>query len=139
LDNYAEVLQSTSLLIAKSINNVREAGSLIEKKYKRIENKIMISIQKFHNRIINIKTNIKLYANKYSVGFKALLMRVNEVIKNAEKIISINNPERQLKLGYSIANCNGKIVKRIGDVKLAEDINLRVSDGTITSEVKNIK
>lgn len=139
LDNYAEVLRSASLLIAKSINNVLAAGSLIEKKYKRVENKMMISIQKFDNRIINIKTGIKLYANKYSVGFRTLLMRVDEKIKNAEKIIGINNPEHQLKLGYSIANCNGKIVKRIGDVKLAEDINLRVSDGTITSEVKDIK
>lgn len=139
LDNYAEVLRSASLLIAKSINNVREAGGLIEKKYKRIENKMMISIQKFDNRMINIKTNIKLYTNKYYVGFMALLIRVDEKIKNAEKIISINNPERQLKLGYSIANCNGKIVKRIEDVKLAENINLRVSDGTIISEVKNIK
>ena len=72
-------------------------------------------------------------------GFRFLLSTVNQKLIQAEKIISLNSPERQLRLGYSIARCNGKIVRRTGDTKVGEDMEVKVIDGIITSEVKNIK
>jgi exodeoxyribonuclease VII large subunit len=56
-----------------------------------------------------------------------------------EKIITMNNPERQLKLGYSIAKINGKIIKSIKEIKIGQDLEIKVSDGVISSEIKNIK
>ena len=51
----------------------------------------------------------------------------------------MNNPERQLKLGYSIAKINGKIIKSIKEIKIGQDLEIKVSDGVISSEIKNIK
>ncbi|MDP3883252.1 MAG: exodeoxyribonuclease VII large subunit [Candidatus Staskawiczbacteria bacterium] len=114
---YKEALNDAKLLVFKTISIVRHSGSLIAKKYQVVENKINISFGKFKN----------------------MLQILLERIKNAEKIIILNNPERQLKLGYSIASINGKIIRKTNDTKQGDNLNIKVSDGIIESEVKNIK
>lgn len=54
------------------------------------------------------------------------------------KQLSIYNPEKQLKLGYSILLNKGKVMKSVHDVKRGEMIHVRMQDGTLDSEVKNI-
>ena len=103
-----------------------------------MENKVKLSLQKFRNNIINTRTKLNSYADKYIFGFKSLLLRVAEELKNSENIIKINNPERQLKLGYSISTINGKIIRSIKNIKVGQNLEVKVSDGTITSEIKTI-
>ena len=112
-------------------------GAII-KKYQEVENKINLSLQNFRNNITSLRVKLDGLAEKYSSGFNHLLLIMNERIKNIEKIIKINNPERQLKLGYSISKINGKIVRSIKDAKVGEDLETKFSDGKISSEIKNI-
>ncbi|MFA5368544.1 MAG: exodeoxyribonuclease VII large subunit [Candidatus Paceibacterota bacterium] len=65
------------------------------------------------------------------------LVRFKQAINSAEIIINQNNPERNLKLGYSLVRKNGKIIRKIDDVEINDDLSLQVSDGIITSQVKN--
>jgi exonuclease VII large subunit len=66
------------------------------------------------------------------------LLRINEQLKNAENIIALNNPERQLKLGYSIATVAGKIIRKTSDVKVGQNLEVKVVDGVISSEIKEV-
>lgn len=72
------------------------------------------------------------------LGFKYLLTRARQKIEQAERIINFNNPERQLKLGYSIAACRGKIIRTVENVKIGEQIDIKVIDGIIISKVNRI-
>ena len=69
---------------------------------------------------------------------------INEIKQKQQKIISlntildINNPDRQLKLGYSILRSNGVIVKNIKNINVGDFLDITVSDGGFKSEVKNI-
>ena len=72
------------------------------------------------------------------LGFKYLLTRVRQKIEQAERIVNFNNPERQLKLGYSIAVCQGKIIRTVENVKIGEQIDIKVIDGMIISKVNKI-
>ena len=110
-------------------------GTII-KKYQEVENKVKLSLQKFRSNIINTRTKINSYADKYTFSFKSLLLRAGESLKNAENIIKINNPERQLKLGYSISKINGKIIRSIKNIKIGENLETKFSDGIVTSEIK---
>ena len=51
----------------------------------------------------------------------------------------LNDPTRQLRLGYSITRHKGKVVRGIGDVQIGASLNTEVSDGLIDSEVKGVK
>jgi exodeoxyribonuclease VII large subunit len=106
--------------------------------YKEIENKLKISFNNFKNALATTRTNLQGSLNKSLSGFKSLLAIVSQKIEQAEKVVFFNNPERQLLLGYSIASCDGKIVRKTKDVKIGKKIHIKVTDGKIISEVKNI-
>lgn len=154
IDFIADVSVSTATAVAttisKSWNDLalvlekHERGTLfryevILNRYLAIENKLRISLGNFKNALLNVKINLRNSLDKSLSGFGLLLSAVNQKLVQAEKTVFLNNPERQLGLGYSIARCNGKIVRRIGDAKKGENMDVRVIDGIIFSEVKNIK
>jgi len=127
------------LLLERFERQILNRYEMIIRKYQETENKIKISFRGFKNIILNSKQGLENAPNKYFSGFKSLLLRVGEKLKHAEEIVSINSPERQLKLGYSIASFKGKIIRKTDDVKIGEDIDLKVINGIITSKVNKIK
>ena len=138
IGNYEDALDKVKVLIDQSIDAIREAGHLIFDKYKTIEDRLKISFQNFKNTLLNIKIDLNKSLNRSLSGFRLLLSRVSQKLKQAEKVIALNSPEHQLRLGYSIAFCGNKIIRRTGDAKIGDNIDLRVIDGTIISKVKNI-
>ncbi|MCU0653218.1 MAG: exodeoxyribonuclease VII large subunit [Candidatus Pacebacteria bacterium] len=54
-----------------------------------------------------------------------------------QKIIESHNPERQLKLGYSISRVNGKILKSICQAKSGDLMDVLLADGIINSQITN--
>jgi exonuclease VII large subunit len=59
-------------------------------------------------------------------------------LDNFEKNINHNNPERQLSLGYSIATIGSKIIRNVDDAKVDGDMDIRMANGVINSQIKNI-
>ncbi|MBZ1348592.1 MAG: exodeoxyribonuclease VII large subunit [Candidatus Nealsonbacteria bacterium] len=84
------------------------------------------------------KVDLKNLWKKSITGFNSLLLITKQQLEHSEKIVYLRNPETQLKLGYSIARCNDKLIRRIKDVNIGKDVDVRVIDGTIISRVKNI-
>ncbi len=110
-------------------------------------NKAEIDLERYTRNIVSSFENV-LDSNKFlinnvintiKIGFKSILQNISQKLDNLEKIIYANNPEKQLKIGYSIARVGDKIIRNTKDVKLKENIDVSVSDGVISSEVKNIK
>ena len=137
-DNYGEVLDNAQSLINQATETIREYCDSIIDKYREIENGLKVSLSNFQNALFNAKINLDDLIVKSFSGFKALIFRVNKQLQYIEKAINSHNPERQLALGYSIARCGNRIIRRIKDVKIGEEIDLRVLDGTIISKIKNI-
>ncbi|MCK5044194.1 exodeoxyribonuclease VII large subunit [Candidatus Parcubacteria bacterium] len=108
-------------------------------RYREIENKLKISLEKISYALTTQKNTIISLAKFISKSFIESLETAGRQIESREKIISSNNPERQLKLGYCLAYAKGKIIKKTKDVKIGEDFDLQLVDGIINSEVKNIK
>ena len=106
--------------------------------FRQAENDFQVSLQNFKNKLLNVKIDLGNLLAKTFSGFGQLLENKKQLLEFAQKAIESNNPERQLKLGYSIARHNGKIIRRTGDVKTGDILDLRVSDGTINTEIKNI-
>jgi exodeoxyribonuclease VII large subunit len=149
----ADVACSTPTAVANLLNESwEEALLLLERQerailghfegilrhYKLVETRLKIAFQGFKNSLQNARINLENATEKHLSGFKNMLTRVDERLKQAEKIIMLNNPERQLKLGYSIATVGGKVVRTIKDAKVGDDINVRLKDGIIETGVKKI-
>ncbi len=134
-----ESWEQALLLLERFERKIFANYGLIFEKFKAIENKFKISLQNFKNNILNIKDRLQEYYEGYFSSFSLLCDKTRGKLQNTEKMVNFNNPERNLKLGYSIATLNGKVIRKTSDVKMGEDVDIKVSDGLIISEVKNIK
>lgn len=63
--------------------------------------------------------------------------RLGVAIDSAESFLEQANPERQLKLGYSIVKTKtGKVVRSVKDARTGEVLHTQVADGEIASRVE---
>ncbi len=139
IGDYEDMLIDTRLLLDKSVRTIQKSAGLIFDKYREIETRLKISFQKFKYALQTIENNLNNSWNKSIItGFKSLILATNQQIEYAKSIVFVNDPERQLQLGYSIARCNGKIIRKVMDIRIGENIDLRIVDGVIISEVKKI-
>ncbi len=93
----------------------------------------------FSERIEDAKmTLLRPWVSAVEQGFIPLKERAIERIYSFEKIISQNDPERQLKLGYGIVRFRGGVIKSVDGIKEGDSLEITVSDGAIDSEIKKI-
>ena len=107
ISNYKKNLDNTNDLINQAVQTLREYSDSIFNQYKKIENGLRMSFRNFQNSLLNVKMNLRNSVNKSFFGFRSLLSKVNRQLEQGEKVVNLNNPERQLMLGYSIARCQG--------------------------------
>ncbi len=63
---------------------------------------------------------------------------IRQILAMAEQMTKLNDPTRQLKLGYSIARQGGKIVRDASQLKKGDTLHIQLAKGEIETEVKNI-
>ena len=138
-----------------------QALSIILSKYEGIKNIVSNSLAKIALGISDQKKNIntqqnfitKLFASSLASArsryidrlpqeinqlYAGALKIVTTKVVNLTRLIEINNPERQLRLGYSLVFKNDAIVRSIKDVAVGEEVQVRLVDGEVVSTVKNI-
>jgi len=133
-----ESWEQALLLVERYERKILQSYSMIFEKFRLAENKFKVSLQNFKNNLINAKGRLEKYGQKNILGFSLLCDKLAEKLKNIEKMIELNNPERNLKLGYSIATFNGKIIRKVKDVRAGDEISLKLADGVVFSEVRGV-
>lgn len=79
-----------------------------------------------------LSTQLKLEVNNY-------LRNQHQKITLAERTAQLSNPINILKKGYSITLLNNKVVKKINDVNIGDEISTKTQNGKIISRVEKIK
>ena len=67
------------------------------------------------------------------------LASLKDQLAYAERAMVLNDPTRQLKLGYALARHNGKIIRSVRDVAVGETLETQLADGIIGSQVNGIE
>ncbi len=117
-------------IIGSYKNRLSEAGLALSRHAQTMIN--------FRYVLKNIK---KFLADAYAktlAGMKLAILGTDQQLAYLEKTVMLNDPVRQLKLGYSITKYNGKIVQSVKDVSVGDAIDISLADGTIDSQVKKI-
>lgn len=117
-------------------NNVGETKKMLDNFGSELYNQHLLK-----NINYSLKLNIgKLgefgenFAKKFMVSLNGIIKKLDDF----EKDLNSNNPERQLKLGYSIVRVNGKIVKSISQVNEGDELISKLSDGEVYSKAEKI-
>ncbi|KKQ68610.1 MAG: exodeoxyribonuclease VII large subunit [Candidatus Nealsonbacteria bacterium RIFCSPHIGHO2_01_FULL_38_55] len=137
-DKYRNCLEETNGFLRQSSDIAVKFWDLISKKYKDASAKINIFFQRIKDAMANIKSGIEGDWGLVKNGFNQALIKAGWELDNDFRIARDNDPMRQLKLGYSIAMVREKIIKTVEATKVGENIDITLSDGEISSEIKNI-
>ena len=129
--------EQLTLYLERQERNIIFRYEAILADYKNIENKLEISFNSYKNSLLSANKQLTDFLDKVLSSFNLSLLNAKTKLSQAEKIILLNNPERQIHLGYSITMCNDKIVRRVADVKKGDEIKTKLSDGIITSKITN--
>ena len=71
--------------------------------------------------------------------FSEALRRDAAACASAEKIIAAMNPERNLRLGYSIvSDGTGRVIKNVAQVRKGDAVIVKVSDGAFGASVEDV-
>jgi exodeoxyribonuclease VII large subunit len=149
-----------SYMLEKDKRKIVQALDMILAKYKGIKdivknglNKIQIAIAGFEHHVnSHARLLTAVFANSLSVvrakyidnlpqeivqsyvlQLKATASRIN----NLERLVEASNPERQLRLGYSLVFKDRTVVRSVTDIQTGQEVTVRLVDGEATTRIKN--
>jgi exodeoxyribonuclease VII large subunit len=151
----ADVSVSTPTAVANLINSswdslVFDLPSLEDKIFMSYDSSLRGIQNKAQNFIVEMVGHIKsVFANFESLSKRIIKDAVSSItvsierkidfIDRAEKIINIANPERNLRLGYSLTtDSEDKIVRDIKKIKRGDVIKTLLANGSIESTIDNV-
>jgi len=98
-----------------------------------------IIFKKYPHILENTFKHIEANWKTVNISFETKVRSDSEKINNFVKLISVYNPERPLRLGYSIVRSDKRIVKTVNSVKIGSTLNIQLSDGSLDSRVEGKK
>ena len=138
LNLYSKDLSEIGNILNGFYYRIRQGFGSILSGYIEIENKLKTFLSLISNRLTLKRKDILNISKSILKCFISGFDDINDKIFNSNRIISSYNPERQLKLGYSITKHNNFLIKNTKDVKIGDEIEVQVFDGFIESKVKKI-
>lgn len=162
LEAYREALRGVQGILDSTFEKAKESLDGILDRYEEAKNAVKSGFSKIEARITGLSRDVSdagqnvvrafdsaisdlkteyfsHIPTRISTRYSTDLRGVGKQIESLVRLIDTNNPERQLKLGYSIAFSGGKVVRSIKDTSVGQPLEVRVMDGEILSEVKGIK
>ncbi|MES2748966.1 MAG: exodeoxyribonuclease VII large subunit [Patescibacteria group bacterium] len=70
---------------------------------------------------------------------RRIIATAGQRLTQSEQAIKIADPARTLRLGYSLSYVGGKIIRSTADVHEGSTVEVRVHDGSFTTEVKKVQ
>ena len=121
----------------------REIFSYFSSTLRDLEYEINSLFSKVKDRLEGIFNGFRMIEYRIKTVIPKILdseiKKIKEKIDNIERVINQNDPERNLRLGYSIVTNSKGIIKKVSDVKIDEIIDIKVFDGIINTQIKKIK
>ncbi len=88
--------------------------------------------------IKQLEKEVNHQADSLCKHFRSNLEAIHSTVSQVEKALEVNNPERQLKLGYSLLYSKEKVIKSVDQIKPGSPLTIELSDGHITSTAEEV-
>jgi exonuclease VII large subunit len=160
-EQYSYGLRETQMRLEESISGVQRGLNVIFDFHRELERALKTSIAKvgysilmdrrfIKNAVVSVNRGflrlvktfedyiISIWRTSLHPDFISELSFINQKLDFFEKTVRLNDPTRQLRLGYSITRHKGKVVRGTRDVQIGASLNTQVSDGVIDSIVKGV-
>ncbi len=138
INSFEKCISGSKYEIEKISFSISSKLSEIFYRFTKAKNNLLKNFEKICYAMNNEKRKIVFLNNQIISEYKKAVLAARNKIGVFENIIKTNNPERQLKLGYSIVSLEEKIVRSVKQVKKGDCIDIKMSDGKMESRVEKI-
>jgi len=129
LQSHRYELENSERIIEERFYSVFETFRMYKETLTRSLGEMGLLIERMHNQVKEAQYRIVR-------GFTDILQRHTDALGQYERVMIHENPERQLKLGWSITkDKKGRVVRHIADVTKGEELDVAVADGIIHTTV----
>ncbi len=130
--------EETVVKINQYKSNILSQFQMILNNNRYLIDQYFSQIKHYYQKILKIFESFNQIIKRVLNSFTYVLKYKKEKIDNIVKSLEQNNPERQLKLGYSIMFSGGKVIKSISQVKKDDLLNSKLNDGEVLSTINKI-
>lgn len=106
--------------------------------YSGVFTSVLYKIKEFKTKLFELSSNLNRLLRDIKNNYLNSLKTTQLRLAHLDQLITLNDPARQLRLGYSIAFAGKKVVRSIKNLQPGQEITVRVEDGTISSEITKI-
>ena len=138
-NSFEKYISGSKYKIEKISFNISNKLSEIFYRFTKAKNNLLKNFEKVCSAMNSKKRKIAFLNNQIVFEYKKTVLAARNKIGVFENIIKTNNPERQLKLGYSIISLRGRIVRSIKRVKKGDCVDVKMFDGEVEAEVRDVK
>jgi exodeoxyribonuclease VII large subunit len=140
ISNYKLALENERATLSSLTHQLTGNFNQVFNRYSYLAEKIRRGGEKIENLIDQSKKEMQIFASKLYTEMNRAIQTRLETVASTEKLIYAASPERNLKLGYSLAyNREGQIIRKARDVKAGENLKIKLHQGSIDTNVINIQ
>lgn len=129
--------------LRRECDRVRRYGDILQSALSRIVGRFAESSEHLSGALLMIgralskgREGLKGFQGMLLTSYGESIKRLDRAITDKNKTLLINNPTRQLKLGFSILSRNGSIVRSMKDLPQGSDFEATLADGTLMATSK---
>lgn len=128
---FSSTLKDKMFLIDNSEVLIQNRFTDVLNIFRKAEETLTHSVVRIESSIKRVFDTIDTQVKELMRGFGDFVGNYKDMIKQFEKTLELSSPEKQLSRGYSIVRKGGKVLKKVGDTKKGDVLDITMSDGII--------
>ena len=137
--SFRDTLYAKQVLITDLMSDIKDHFQNILERFTKIEFRLREEFRKIQFRLKEVSREVGITMTTIAVELGNWLKQIKTALETTEKQLVTNDPERLLKLGYSIARVDGKVLKSARNAKVGEIMSVRLKDGEVESKIDKIR
>jgi exodeoxyribonuclease VII large subunit len=139
VSSFEGTLSESSDRLEKSVGTFLGFLQGVSDRFERVTNALHSKLSVLEYRLRESASLIDGSSRRMSDGWKVVIRGVHDRLLRAESALRQYDPNRVLSLGYAIVRAQGKVLSKVGDVSVGEELNIRLSDGLLSASVSEVK
>ncbi len=134
---FERVLHEQNFLLSNAERIIEERFRTVFEAFRMYQENLFRSFERIGTAIERMKDSIVEFERRMLREFTEGLEKKKDMLVQFEKLLTGLNPERQLRLGWSITkNKKGVVVRSVSQVKSGEDLEVSLADGSLNVKIK---
>lgn len=136
--SFRDALYAKQSQVSDVMADIKDHFQHILERFTKIEYRLREELGRIQYRLKDMEKRVSHEMMFVMRSFSTMIKKVSNMVETNEKQLVINDPERLLRLGYSIACVGERVVRSAGEMKKGDEMRIRFKDGEVISEVRNI-